>query len=305
MAMLMWRRTRKMAMSTYLLSTVYWSAVAIESADLLQLVIITPSSRHGVFTVIAMISIVTVVANSYAIVTLCSYVTPMTSSLARSEKVKSNRFDTAYTFFVGICAIIFVQVPLIAARFQLIAKESRDLFSGVFYMWLVHDMTLTLAIPVYLFSRRLGRRCMKLQCGPQFDNTEVFFQPEKRDAYIMRTRRGVRKSVSRQNSSSSSSALMTSELLPVCESTLCDIKRSRQISETITSEATVAKSKNGTLPTGSCDSEMSPPAVASTTVLLSPDSVVQDQKKKTVRFITNGYHSSTERFSDDQTSDFS
>lgn len=379
--MLMWRRTRKMSLSTFLLATAYWSSVAVESADLLQLVVAAaPDSRHSVFTVIAMVCIATVVANSYAVVTLCSYVSPITStlSLGTSPSLSSSstgsssapglgkRFDVVYTLFVGTVALSFVQIPLISARCQILAQgggagvanssEWRQLnLTGVFYLWLAHDIIQALAIPVFLLSRQC--HCARLSsCGPQFDNTDVFFQPEKRDKYIMKRRRSSAlnnssmaardgasiyssngsSSVRRYGSSSSAGSTSTANttVLVVCEvapsncessfdaaksdlgedenrpsAPLAIMPSSPAVAAPVRMSPTVAAGNGGVRERHSWiqqhqlqqqqlkndaknnSNSSSSDGTASQTQLARSDSVGSDGKRKTVRFITNGYTS--------------
>ncbi len=183
LALCMGRRTRKMNCQTYILSFAYWLIAAIEASDLLETALLSKDYKHVIFTTEAIVSIVMIIVNSYAIITLCSYITPLNNPLI--EKRYSKKFDIIYKVFSGIAGVLFVEVPLLVARFQIMLTDAQKFLHGTFYMWILKDtLFICLIISTLVLQLRVQSWLKRNPCGPRFDNTDVFFQPEKRDTYI-------------------------------------------------------------------------------------------------------------------------
>ena len=127
LAMLMGRRTHKMNFNTYMLTFVYWLVTAVEATDLLENALLGEDYRHMIYTTEAIIAIVTIICNSYAIVTLCSYVTPAHSKRRRGSSGETpaadkadfeEKFDLLYKGFTGAAGLVFAEIPFLVARFQ-------------------------------------------------------------------------------------------------------------------------------------------------------------------------------------------
>ncbi len=173
---------------TYILCFAYWLVAAIEASDLLETALLSKDYKHVIFTTEAIVSIVMIIVNSYAIITLCSYITPLNNPII--EKRYSKKFDIIYKVFTGVAGVLFVEVPLLAARFQIMLTDEQKFLHGTFYMWILKD-TLFICLIVFTLVLQLRVKAWFKQhpCGPKFDNTDVFFQPEKRDTYIHYQRR--------------------------------------------------------------------------------------------------------------------
>lgn len=145
---------------------------------------------NSVYTTETIVSVVMIIANSYAIVTLCSYISPMG---CRDEQATNKRFDFLFKTMMGATGIVLVEIPQLVARCQILAAGSTGPYqylSGVFYMWMFKDILfIPLIITLLLLQKMGGHRVVKViktPCSVNFDNPDVLFLPEKRDAYIIR-----------------------------------------------------------------------------------------------------------------------
>lgn len=181
----MGRRTRKMSYNTVLVIFCYWLIAGIEAADLIETaVILSPRYQHVVYTTEAIVSIVMIICNSYSIVTLCSYISPMGS---KDDRTSRRRFNFLYRVLSGAAGVLFVETPLLVARCQIIfGGGAWHRSPAVFYMWLIKDVLLIVLIIVTVVLQKIGLPSVMQPCGISFDNPDVFFQPEKRDVYIVR-----------------------------------------------------------------------------------------------------------------------
>ena len=186
LALFMGRRTRKMNCKTYILTFTYWLVVAIEASGLLETALLCIDYKHVIFTTEAIVSIIMIITNSYAVITLCSYLTPMTTSSYLPKTKYSKKFDLVYKMFVGCAGVLFVEIPLVIARFQIMITSNVHTFLyGTFYIWLLKDVLfICLIIIMMVLQGNIRMRLKKASCRPKFDNTDVIFEPEKRDTYI-------------------------------------------------------------------------------------------------------------------------
>lgn len=165
---------------------------------------------HFVYTTETIVSVVMIIANSYAIVTLCSYISPMG---CRDEHAANKRFDSLYKVVMGVTGLVFVEIPQLVARCQILAAGSPDpynLLPGVFYLWMIKDILFIPLIIILLMIQKMGSNkivnAIRTPCAVNFDNPDVFFLPEKRDAYIVRHKqvlhrdKTINKSRDRENS---------------------------------------------------------------------------------------------------------
>lgn len=186
----MGRRTRKMNLPTSLLVFCYWFIAGIEAAHMIETAVLGERYVHFVYTTETIVSVVMIIANSYAIVTLCSYISPMG---CRDELAANSRFDFLYKVVMGVTGLVFVEIPQLVARCQILAAGPSDpynLLSGVFYLWMIKDILFIPLILTLLLLQKMGSsqivNAIRAPCAVNFDNPDVFFQPEKRDAYIVR-----------------------------------------------------------------------------------------------------------------------
>jgi hypothetical protein len=181
---LMGRRTIKMSFPTYILTFAYWFIIAIESVDMLETIRLGDVYRNVIYTTMAIVSISMIMTNSYAVVTLCSFISPQAG---RGSKQFGKQFDFIYRILVGCSAILFTEIPLLVARFQILTADISRILPAVFYLWLIKDFIFLCLILVILLAQKLNKRyVLKLPCKMNFDNPDIIFQPEKRDAYIER-----------------------------------------------------------------------------------------------------------------------
>ena len=182
-----------MSLNTYLLCFSYWLVVAVEATDLIQTALLHTQYKHIIYTSEATITIVMIVTNSYAVVTLCSYITPVK---ANDTKKKKAQFNILYKMFIGVAAIVFVEVPLLVARFRVLALHiSPYNIPGTFYFWLIKDLLLVPMISLAILYNKFGHHLAQLPCQPALlvvDTPNVLFQPEKRDEYIVKKKKKVR-----------------------------------------------------------------------------------------------------------------
>ena len=197
LALSMGRRTRKMNLTTNLLVFCYWLVVGIESAGMIEIAMLDNRYVHFIYSTQMIVSISMIITNSYAIITLCSYISPMG---CRDENVANKRFDFLYKALTVIASVVFVEIPQLAARFQIMAAGPTDpyrLLPGVFYLWALKDGSFIVIIAGLLILQKLGPNrfldAIRVPCAASFDNPDVLFQPEKRDAYIVRHKHELRK----------------------------------------------------------------------------------------------------------------
>jgi len=189
-------RTRKMSASTVILVACYWLVAGIETADLVAIDIIgtATASLHPVVSTAAIIAIASILSSSYAVVTLCSFISPTDSASTTTSRRRFPTFDGLYRTVVGAAGILFAEIPLMVVRSRVIAAGSESSTSHplpvVFYIWLIKDSAFIVvavamsAIYVVRVRRNTGGRSCN-SCGRMaFDNPDVFFAPEKRDTYI-------------------------------------------------------------------------------------------------------------------------
>lgn len=189
LALLMGRRTRKMNFNTYVFTFVYWLLTAIEAIDLLENVLLGDGYRHMIYTTETMVSIIMILTNTYAVVTLCSYVAPSQKAAVSKEHLDQT-FDLLYKGFVGSSGLIFAEIPFLVARFQVLASSHARLLPGAFYAWFVKDVIFIGLIVVTVMIQTFGQKLMRIpfQQRRASDGSDIVFQPEKRDAYIQRRR---------------------------------------------------------------------------------------------------------------------
>ena len=184
LCLVMGARSRKMTFNTHLLTFTYWLVTSIEAADLLEYNFLHDSYKHAINTTEAIVTIVSIITHSYAVVTLCSYISPMRTEIDREFKKK---FDFVYQSFVAVSGVLFTEIPLLSARVQILVVDTGQLLPGAFYMWLVKDVIFIFLLVAMLLCQRLGRRkSAKMLCTINLDTPNVVFQPEKRDAYIVK-----------------------------------------------------------------------------------------------------------------------
>jgi hypothetical protein len=187
LCLFMGRRSRKMTFNTHLLTFTYWLVTAIEAAELLDYSLLHADYSHIIFTTEAIICIVRIITHSYAVVTLCSYISPMRREIDHEFQKK---FDFLYQCFVVISGIIFSEIPLLTARFQIIALNPSNRLPGSFYMWLIKDFIFISLLLVLMVGQRIARKSSaKMLCRIHLDTPNVVFQPEKRDVYIVRKKK--------------------------------------------------------------------------------------------------------------------
>ena len=130
-----------------------------------------------------------ILANSYAVVTLCSYITP--NSQTGNSKKHEEKFDFIYQIFIGVAGVFFTEIPFIVARFQVIFVNVKVMLPGSFYFWMVKDFLFIILLVLLMVLDRYGNKLVNRfskQCQPEFDKL-VFFKPEKRDVYIQQKRK--------------------------------------------------------------------------------------------------------------------
>ncbi|ELT91812.1 hypothetical protein CAPTEDRAFT_229287 [Capitella teleta] len=187
LCLFMGRRSRKMTFNTHLLTFIYWLVTAIEAAELLDFSLLHNGYRHIIFTTEAIIAIVRIITHSYAVVTLCSYISPMRHEIDHEFRKK---FDFLYQCFVVISGVLFTEIPLLTARVQIIAVDVSVLLPGSFYMWLIKDFIFISLLLILIAGQRIARRkSSTMLCRIRLDTPNVVFQPEKRDVYIVRKKK--------------------------------------------------------------------------------------------------------------------
>ena len=89
LALLMGRRTRKMNNQTMLLVFLYWLVGSIECCGMIEASVLCGSERlHYAVTTEVTVAVACILANSYGLVTLCSYLSPMQCKGDRKEVFK-------------------------------------------------------------------------------------------------------------------------------------------------------------------------------------------------------------------------
>lgn len=180
----MGRRSRKMTFNTHLLTFIYWLVASIEAADLLDYSLMNHEFVHIINTTEAIVAIVRIITHSYAVVTLCSYISPMQEEIDREFQKK---FDFLYQIFIAISGVLFTEIPLLVARVQIIAVDVTLPLPGPFYMWMVKDLLFTCLLVILLVGQKIAqRKSARVLCKINLDTPNVVFQPEKRDAYIVK-----------------------------------------------------------------------------------------------------------------------
>lgn len=181
-SLLMGRRTNKMSFSTYLLTFAYWFVIAIESVDLLDTIRLGDIYRHVIYTTMSIIAISIIITNSYALVTLCSFISPQAGSGRRQVH---EQFDFIYRTLVGGSGVLFMETPLLVARFQILASDLSKILPAAFYLWLIKDFIFIFLIVAIICTQKVNNKYVaRLPCRVNFDNPDVMFKPEKRDEYI-------------------------------------------------------------------------------------------------------------------------
>ncbi|KAK2165065.1 hypothetical protein LSH36_55g04030 [Paralvinella palmiformis] len=181
-SLLMGRRTNKMSFSTYLLTFAYWFVIAIESVDLLDTIRLGDIYRHVIYTTMSIIAISIIITNSYALVTLCSFISPQAGS---GRKQVHEQFDFIYRTLVGGSGVLFMETPLLVARFQILASDLSKILPAAFYLWLIKDFIFIFLIVAIICTQKVNNKYVaRLPCRVNFDNPDVMFKPEKRDEYI-------------------------------------------------------------------------------------------------------------------------
>ena len=108
LALSMGRRTRKMNLTTNLFVFCYWLVVGIESVGMIEIAMLDNRYVHFIYSTQMIVSISMIITNSYAIITLCSYISPMG---CRDENVANKRFDFLYKALTVIASVVFVEIP--------------------------------------------------------------------------------------------------------------------------------------------------------------------------------------------------
>ncbi|ESO08825.1 hypothetical protein HELRODRAFT_190627 [Helobdella robusta] len=123
LALMMGRRSRKMYPTTPLITFSYWLITSIECVTLIETVLLCGSSRvdYAVTTEVT-VCVACIVCNSYGMVTLCSYVSPL--ACRGDQEVVAARFNNVYKYLIGSFGVLFVEIPQLVARIQLIASTS-------------------------------------------------------------------------------------------------------------------------------------------------------------------------------------
>lgn len=194
LVLLMGRRTRKMNFNTFMLGFAYWFLAAIETAGLLEIMLLRNQYEHMIFTTGTITVIAMIVTNSYAVVTLCSFINPMGIV---DKKHTNNKFDFLYRVFLAVSGILFAEIPLLVARCQIVAADVDVVLPGSFYMWFIKDILWLVLIAILVYVQRFGQKYLRIPCKPHFQD-HLYFQPEKRDAYINEYRRSHSKVVPAQ-----------------------------------------------------------------------------------------------------------
>jgi len=190
LSLAMGRRSRKMSYPTVVIAAFYWLIIAIETADLISMEVIVKatSRRQAAASTAAIVALAMILSNSYAVVTLCSYICP--SDQDRVETSTSKRamwFDGLYRCLLGGVGVLFAEIPLLASHVQILTVSLH--VSSMFYGWMVKDVVFILVAVISVIFYAVGskRDVLGASCGRlAFDNPDVFFLPEKRDAYIVR-----------------------------------------------------------------------------------------------------------------------
>lgn len=184
--LIMGKRTHKKSYPTFLCSCAYWLFAAIEATDLLETIfLLSDSYKHIIYTTEAIICIAMIVATSYAIVTLLSYISPGGDG-NNNGKLFQQKFDFLYKVFAGLTAVFFCEVPFVVARCKVLTAGVQHVLPGTFYFWLIKDVVFVGLILVMIFIQKFGHNSLHLPCKPSYDCSIAHFEPEKRDRYIYR-----------------------------------------------------------------------------------------------------------------------
>ena len=191
----MGHRTRKMSCATVVIVSCYWLVTGIETADLIAIDIVSTAvgCLHAIISSAAIIAIASILSSSYAVVTLCSFISPTDS--ATNTRTWLPTFDRLYRVIVGAAGILFAEIPLVVVRSQVVAAYNHQSATfhrlpAVFILWFVKDATFILIsmVLVVMYMVKARRKVGAMACDScgrmAFDNPDVFFAPEKRDSYI-------------------------------------------------------------------------------------------------------------------------
>lgn len=228
-ALSMGKRTRKMTIGTYLLSFAYWFVTALESVGLLEVALKNNQYKRIIFTTETIICITMIVINSYAIVTLCSYINPMNII---DNKRTTHKFDFVYRVVLAVSGIVFAEIPLFISRCHILVQHKGNALPGTFYVWFMKDILWLVLIPVLLYVQRFGQKYLRIPCKPRFENKHLHFEPEKRDAYINRHKRKIYSVASKDSSSVPCSTLQKCNSEPniSCKKAKLNVVGSRSMS---------------------------------------------------------------------------
>ena len=217
LVLLMGRRTRKMSFNTYLMVFAYWFIIAVECGSLLEMLLISDVDKHVIFTTEAITCIAMIASNTYAIVTLCSYINPR--GFIDKANMK-NKFHFVYIVLVCGCGILFAEIPMLVTRMRLMTSMPHSL-PGSFYLWLIKDIVFIGLILVLGYVQRFGQKYLRLPFKPSVNSSKhVFFQPEKRDRYINQLRTAMYHQTRREAMCSNNNEVSDSSnsLIPKCKS---------------------------------------------------------------------------------------
>ena len=183
-----------MSCATVVIVACYWLFIGIETADLIAIDIVSAAagSLHAIVSSTAVIAIASILSSSYAVVTLCSFISPTDDGTTNSRRHLLS-FDQLYRVIVGAVGILFAEIPLVSVRSQIIAAYHQSStfrqLPAVFCIWLVKDVAFIIIavvmVVMYMVKARRKTGAGGSSCGRMaFDNPDVFFAPEKRDTYI-------------------------------------------------------------------------------------------------------------------------
>ena len=182
LVLVMGRRTHKMCVNTQLLIFAYWFVASLDAIELLETAMLSKRYKHIIFTTEAIVFISMILSNSYAVVTLCSYLAPKDDEVIVEKH--QHRFDFVYKAIVCTVAIFFCEVPMLVARIQILRVGVNRILVGTFILWIIKNVFFVFFIFLYVFFTKVRKVFRNMQCKPLLDSDRAFFKPEKRDAYI-------------------------------------------------------------------------------------------------------------------------
>ena len=183
LALIMGRRTGKMRLNTQLLVFAYWFIGALDAIELLESAMLSKEYKHVIFTTEAIVFISLILSNSYALVTLCSYLAPKDDDDLELERY-SKKFNFVYKAVISNIAILFCEIPMLVARFQILFTSLHRVVIGSFILWIIKNLIFIVLIFLYVFLPKIQKGVSRWKCKPMIDSDKAFFKPEKRDAYI-------------------------------------------------------------------------------------------------------------------------